>query len=188
MMMPRVGPSLYVKVVMCLLVMASTSACSNTLSQQLLNGGGGPKSGVPTNRLAMPPADVLQTAPSAEGSGFVEETKDLPADVPTLAELSSRPVEGIDAPKVGLMLEADIAAHKIGENILWRGKRSADGVDLANRNGVLCSGSRNNKSEMQAIKVACSDGRMGSLRLITGAGQSQIAFSKSPSEAVEFEN
>jgi hypothetical protein len=187
MMMPRFGPSLYAKVVTCFLIMASTSACSNTISQQLLNGGTGPESGVSTNRLAMPPADVLQTAPSVEAPGFVEET-DLPADVPTLAELSSRPVEGIDAPKVGMMLEADTAANKIDQNILWRGKRSADGVDLANRNGVLCSGTRNSASETQSIKVACSDGRIGSLRLLAGAGQTQVAFHKSPSELVEFEN
>jgi hypothetical protein len=135
----------------------------------------------------LPPADVLQRAPSEQSPGFVEET-DLPPDVPTLAELSTRPVEGIDAPKVGLMLEADTAANKIDQNIMWRGKRSADGVDLANRSGVLCSGSQNSTSDTQSIKVACSDGRVGSLRYIAGAGQTQIAFSKSPSEAVEFEN
>jgi hypothetical protein len=185
--MPCVGTSLYVKLVTCLFVMASTSACSNSISQQLLNSRSGPGADLPANRLAMPPADALQVAQSEQGPGFVEET-DLPADVPTLADLSSRPVEGIDAPKVGLLLEADTATKKIGENVLWRGKRSADGVDLANRNGVLCSGSRNDVSAMQAIKVACSDGRIGSLRLIAGAGQTQIAFNKSPSEAVELEN
>jgi hypothetical protein len=187
MMMPRFRPSLYAKVLMCLLVLASTSACSNSISQQLLNSRSGPSADLPVNQLAMPPADALQVARPDQSPGFVEET-DLPADVPTLAELSTRPVEGIDAPKVGLKLEADSAAHKIGENILWRGKRGADGVDLANRSGVLCSGSRSDVSAARAIKVACSDGRIGSLRLITGAGQTQIAFSKGLSEAVEFEN
>jgi hypothetical protein len=186
MMLPCFRPLLYLKLLACLFVMAITSACSNTISQQLLNSRG-QESGVPTNQLAMPPADALQIAAPEQSPGFVEES-DLPADVPTLAELSSRPVEGIDAPKVALKIDEDIATNRIGKNILWRGKRSADGVDLANQSGVLCSGSRSDISTTRAIKVACSDGRVGSLRLITGAGQSQIAFSKSPSEAVEFEN
>ncbi len=186
-MMSCFKPSLYVRLVTCLFVMAATSACSNSISQQLLNGSAGPTADVATNRLAMPPADALQMAPTTQSPGFVEET-DLPPDVPTLEELSSRPVEGIDAPKVGLMLEADTAAKKTSESILWRGKRSTDGVDLANRNGVLCSGSGSDISAARTIKVACSDGRIGSLRFIAGAGKTQIAFNKSPSEAVEFEN
>ena len=185
--MPRVKPSLIMKLVICLCVGVLTSACSNTMSQRLLSDNAGPQLQLPANSLALPPADALQTAVPNQNPAFVEQS-DLPPDVPTLEELSTRPIVGIDAPKVGLLLEEDVAAKKISESIIWRGKRSADGVDLANRNGALCSGSNNMTSVKQSIKVACSDGRTGNLRLNGGAKFAQITFKDSPAEAVEFVN
>lgn len=185
--MPRVKPSLIMKLVICFCVGVLTSACSNTISQRLLSDAAGPQLQLPANSLAMPPAEALQTAVPNQNPAFVEQS-DLPPDVPTLEDLSSRPLVGIDAPKVGLMLEQDVAAKKISETIIWRGKRSADGVDLANRNGALCSGSNNNTASRQNIKVACSDGRIGNLRLNGGTNVAQLTFRNSPAEAVEFVN
>ena len=185
--MPRVERSRIFKLVAWLFVMASTVGCSNTISQQLLNGRAGPEINMPVNELAVPPADALQTAMPEQNPAFVEESA-LPADVPTLSDLSSRPIEGIDAPKVGLSLEEDSAAHKIEETVLWRGKRSADGLDMANRNGALCSGIDRDFSAQHTIRVACSDGRIGTVKLTPNTRRAQIAFKGGPAEAVDLEN
>jgi hypothetical protein len=185
--MPRVERSLLNKSVACLFILALTSGCSNTLSQQLLSDRTGPDSGIPTNKLALPPADALEVAQPDANPAFVEESN-LPADVPTLTELSTRPVEGIDAPKVGLSLEEDIASQKIEGTVLWRGKRSADGMDLANRNGALCSGVSRDVVAANTIRVACSDGRIGIVKLTPNTRRAVIAFKSGAAEAVDLEN
>ncbi len=182
--MLRVRRSLLNKSVACLFILAFTSGCSNSISQQLLSAGSGPDSGVPTNTLALPPADALQIAQPDLNPAFVEESE-LPADVPTLSELSTRPVEGIDAPKVGLSLEEDVASRKIEGSVLWRGRRSADGMDLANRNGALCSGV---SRASNTIRVACSDGRIGIVKLQPNSRRAHLAFQGGKAEAVDLEN
>ena len=170
----------------CLFLAGVTGGCSNTISQQLLYSRSGLETAPPVNNLAIPPADVLQTAVPDQNTAFVEETT-LPADVPTLTELSSRPVEGIDAPKVGLSIDEDVASKTIKESVRWRGKRNADGVDLANRNGALCSGTERDFSSKNTITVACSDGRVAVLKLKSDS-QAQLVFKNGPVEEVLLNN
>lgn len=185
--MPHIHQSLCIKSVVCLFVMVITLGCSNSVSEHLLNGGLGPVGGAPIANLAMPPADAFQAAIPEKDANFIEESN-LSADVPTLSDMSSRPIEGIDAPKVGLSLDEDISSRKIEETVLWRGKRSVDGMDLANRDGALCSGVSRDISVGHAIRVACSDGRIGTVRLIPNTNRAQIAFKTGPAEAIDLQN
>ena len=184
---PRIHQSQCIKSAVCLIVMVTTLGCSNSVSERLLNSGLSPVGGAPIANLAMPPADAFQAAVPEKDANFVEETS-LPADVPTLSEMNSRPIEGIDAPKVGLSLDEDTTSRKIEETVLWRGKQSADGMDLANRDGALCSGVSRDISAGHTIRVACSDGRIGTVRLIPNTHRAQIAFKTGPAEAVDLQN
>jgi hypothetical protein len=168
--------------IVCLALMALTSGCSNGISRQLLNDQGAPGAGPLVNSLVLPPPETMQVAVPNDSAGFVEETA-LPSDVPTLTELSSRPIEGIDAPKVGLSIEQDIASSKITQTVRWRGKRNADGVDLANSSGALCSGTERDVSAHDKIKVACSDGRIATVQLTTGK-EARLLFREGPAEMV----
>lgn len=185
--LPRIDHSKCIRWAACVFVMFTASGCSSTLSERLLNGQLGPVAEAPVTNLAAPPSDTFQAAVPEDNASLTEES-DLPADVPTLSEMSSRPIEGIDAPKVGLSLDEDVTSQKIEETVLWRGKRSADGTDIANRDGVLCSGVSHDFSAVNTIRVACSDGRIGTVRLIPNTQRAQIAFKAGPAEAVDLQN
>ena len=181
-MMLDFNRSVIAQALACLVTVACLGGCSNSISKQLLNDRPVANPSLATNNLAAPPADVLQQAIPDQNPAFVEETP-LPSDVPTLTDLSTRPVEGIDAPKVGLSIDEDLATNKISNSVRWRGKRNADGVDLANSNGALCSGVERDASAKNQIKVACSDGRVAVVKLAAG-NEAQLMFRDGSTELV----
>lgn len=184
--MPRIKQILSIRLAVCVGIMVAMSGCTSLLSQQLLDSSSAPGSRQPAAGLATPPTDVFQVATSEGAPGAVEEG-DLGPDVPTLTELSSRPVEGIDAPKVALSLEEDISTHKVSSVVRWRGKRSRDGVDVTNQSGTMCSGVSDNLSSKRVFRIACSDGRVGKLNLASGNLKSNLVFNNGAPEVVQFE-
>jgi hypothetical protein len=162
------------------------AGCSGNLAGQLLQSGpsiGQPNA--PINSLVAPPADTLQVANESEAQTNIEET-DLGSNVPTLDELASQHLDGIDAPKVAASLEDDILKKKVGLQTAWRGKWSPDGLDLANTDGVLCSGDPHNASDGTAVRIACSDGAVGWLTTNGSRQSAMLSFEGRTPENVEL--
>jgi hypothetical protein len=170
----------------CVVIAVAICGCSNTLSRQLLDDRQPMGGEFQVNSLVAPPAEILKTAVASPNANDLEETE-LPPDVPTLADLSSRPIEGIDAPKVALALEQDVALKKISTSVRWRGKRSIDGVDLANSSGTLCSSAGQNSTAQRTLKVACSDGRVALLEFSANQ-QARLVFRNNEAETVQLDN
>jgi hypothetical protein len=138
-----------------------------------------PAAVVVSNSLAVPPEDALN--PALDTS---TEEQDLESSVPTVAQLDAVQLPGIDAAKVAAALEEDIAAQKVSSNLKWRGRRSGDGIDVANSNGTLCSAARD--QGVGPVTLACSDGRTARLVLPTDLNHgAQIDFGDT-AEDVEF--
>ncbi len=125
------------------------------------------------NQLALPPGDIMKPADLSQAADQEEEIE-VSGDVPTLASLNAFVQPGIDPPTEAKILEQDTQSAAVDLKIKWRGRVSADGIDLANVNGVLCSSPNPARSETFTVQIACSDGRMG--KLSVNSAEAQIAF------------
>lgn len=150
----------------CLLVTGCTSG-SGLLEPQS-------NSGLLTaNQLAMPPEDALAVAtPSLAQNEEIEVAE----GVPTLTELNSFVQPGIDPAREAKELEQGIQTAAVAPNVKWRGKYSQDGIDVANISGVLCSSPAPARAKNFTIQLACSDGRMATLRGNTVESEAKILF------------
>lgn len=129
------------------------------------------------SNLAFPPQDNLAQASikpgmADESDGDGEPSNGSEGPVPTVVELASIPVVGIDAAKTGQSLETDIASTKVDQAVKWRGKFDGASVDIANVDGTLCTGPTAFQPGITHgsgnITLACSDGRMAKLQISKG--------------------
>lgn len=164
----------------CLLVLSGCSAM-NLLEGPL------PSSLLEKPNLALPPGDNFVRANAApetpgQNDGNGEPALSGEATVPTVEELASVPVAGIDAAQTAVNLEADRETAKVDQSIKWRGKFDGESVDIANVSGTLCTGpttfrpSTNRASG--TITLACSDGRIAQLNLGRNNLKGTIHFGK----------
>lgn len=140
--------------------------------------------------LTTPPGDALARAdPNAPPSPDDEIQIGPGGAPPTDEELYPVPAPGLDVPKTAATLESDLLTARASADTLWRGRMGADGVDIVNVQGTLCSGIKQSNGVTIAvpdtITLACSDGRMGQLRRSASGGPVKMII-EGTAETVEL--
>ena len=148
--------------------------CSRSSSTSLLE-----QPGLPQTNLTVPPADALARADANAPPGPDDDIQIGPGGAPpTTEQLYPVQTPGLDAPKTAAALEADLQSSRASADTLWRGRMSAEGVDIVNVQGTLCSGlgrpAGTSQTGPDKIILACSDGRMGELRMTASGGPVKV--------------